>query len=44
MKRMMMTALALLLCLTLAGTAVAEAVDGPTTWYYDGAYYENTLT
>ena len=48
-KRMMLTALAMLLCLTFAGATLAEAVD-PDGWYegdgyyYDGAYYYNTFT
>ncbi|MGN0777947.1 MAG: hypothetical protein ACI4MJ_02265 [Aristaeellaceae bacterium] len=40
MKRKILALCALLLCLTLAGGALADG----SYWYYDGAYYTNTLT
>lgn len=53
MKKMILSALALMLCLCCAGAGLAEAVD-PADWYddwydddgyyYDGVYFYNTFT
>lgn len=50
MKRMILAALAALVCLTIAGTGLADTSVGATDWYegdgyyYDGAYYYNTFS
>ena len=50
MKQMILAALVVLLCLTIAGTGLADTSMGATNWYegdgyyYDGAYYYNTFS
>ena len=50
MKRMILAALAALVCLTIACAGLADTSMGATDWYegdgyyYDGAYYYNTFS
>ena len=50
MKRMILAALAALVCLTIACAGLADTSMGATDWYegdgyyYEGAYYYNTFT
>lgn len=44
MRKMILSVLALMLCLCCAGTGLAEAAWGTAAWYYNGEYYYNTLT
>lgn len=44
MRKMILSVLALMLCLCCAGTCLAEATGGTAAWYYNGEYYYNTLT
>lgn len=44
MKKMILSALALMLCLCCAGAGLAEALESASVWYYDGEFFENTLT